>query len=337
MRKITLKELSAITGYSVTTISRVLSGKGKESRVSEEAIERIFSEAQKYNYKPNIFAQTLRTTKTNSIALLVPSLSNSYFANIASIVIKTAYNYNYRVSIYDTLDNQSREEEIIDSVTNQNVDGLIVVPSGRDASYIEHVREMGIPVVLLDRHYDNTQLQFVATDNYRGGCMATEMLVRNGHKKILCLQGIAFSSPNRERVNGYIYTMTRFGLQEYTSIAGDDFSFESGYVQTKLAMNSENRPTALFTLSNTILFGALKALKESDIKIPEEVSIVSFDNAVYLDYLDPAITRISQPAKEMGALAFEMLLKLIDGKTIESLRLTPQLIIGESIRNLYCE
>ena len=337
MRKITLKELSVITGYSVTTISRVLSGKGKESRVSEEAIERIFAEAQKANYKPNVFAQSLRTTRTNTIGLILPSLSNSYFANIASIVIKTAYNNDYRVSIYDTLDNHSHEEEVIETLLSQNIDGLIVVPAGKDASYIERICEAGTPVVLLDRYFEESSLKYIATDNYRGAVMATEFFIRNGHKQILCLQGIPFSSANRERIEGYIHSMTKFGLEDYAYVAGDDFSFESGYVQTKLALSSDNVPTAIFALSNTILLGALRAIKESGLKVPHDISIISFDNAVYLDFLDPAITRIAQPAKEMGALAVELMIKLFEGRSIENMRLLPQLIMGESVRNLFCE
>ena len=117
----------------------------------------------------------------------------------------------------------------------------------------------------------------------------------------------------------------------------DDFSFDSGYIQSRLALNSTHPPSAIFALSNTILLATMKAIKENHLKIPNDISIVSYDDEVYLDLLDPAITRIGQHSKEMAKLSIEMLIKKLNGESIENMQLYPQLIMGESVKNLFIE
>lgn len=332
MKTNTLKKLSTITNYSTTTISRVLAGKGKNYRISNKAIDLILREAEKLNFRPNITAQSLRMSKTFSIGLALPNLSNSYFSNIASVIINTARSHNYRVIIHDTLDNDHDEQEAINSLLSYQVEGIIIVPCSKSPEFLEKIHKSEVPVLLIDRYFENSSLSYIVTDNYKGAIQATELLVRNGHKNILCLQGVTYTSPNRERIKGYQDIMNQFGLSDFINVRGDDFSFQSGYIQTKLMLNSQHYPSAIFALSNTLLLGALKAIKESGLKIPEDLSIISFDNETYLDFLDPPITRISQPSTEMGMLAVDMLLEILAGKNPGSIKLSPSLLMGESIQ-----
>lgn len=143
----------------------------------------------------------------------------------------------------------------------------------------------------------------MVTDNLRGGREATQHLIDRGHRRILCIQGVRHSVPSADRVRGYRQALEDNGLSAYARVTGDGFSIRNGYEQTLRALHVRQRPTAIFALSNTILLGALKAVREMKLRIPDDISLVSFDNYDYLDYLDPAVTRVGQPSDEIGAQA----------------------------------
>ena len=189
-----------------------------------------------------------------------------------------------------------------------------------------------IPVVLIDRYYDDTSLPYVTTNNYQGGLDATRHLLSRGHTRISCIQGVQSSMPNKERVRGYVKAMEDEGLAQDIDIIGNEFSVQNGYLETKLLMSRAQRPTAIFALSNTIMLGALKAIREAGLRIPEDVALISFDNNLYMDYMTPSITRISQPVEDMAKLAVKILLDKIKGASNcgSQLRLSPIMVAGES-------
>jgi LacI family transcriptional regulator len=332
MQKETLITISTRTGFSVSTVSRVLSGKANKYRISDKTVDIIIREARSCNYTPSLLAKGLRTSKTRTIGLLVPGIENPYFSSIASIVISEARKMGYTIVLVDTMESEENEREGISSLLSRMIDGIIVVPSGRDPEYLETV-DVHTPVVLIDRHFEPTTLSYVTTNNYEGGFEATKYLMEFGHKNILCIRGVHHSMPARERERGYLEALRQNGLEKTARVAGNDFTIENGYLETKLALNAPNPPTAVFAMSNTILLGAIKAIRESRLRIPDDISIVSFDNYSYLDYLDPAITRVGQRINEMGLLAIKLLLQRLEGEesTVTKIQLTPQLIVCNSV------
>ncbi len=334
MKKDTLKSISQRTGYSMTTVSRVLNGNANKYRISKKTTEIITAEARESNFTPSLLAKGLRTNKTRTIGLLVPGIDNPYFANIASIVISEAKKAGNTVVLVDSMESEESEREELSSLVSRQVDGVIAVPCGQNPSYLENIDRGGTPVVLIDRYYDNTTLSYVCTDNYRGGYEATSYLLQNGHANILCIRGVPHSTPSCERARGYADAMQAHGCANEGGIEGSDFSVRNGYLETKLALQRSKPPTAIFAMSNTILLGALKAIREASLQIPSDISIISFDNNVYLDYLDPAITRISQPINEIGAMAIKLLMQRIagDGDMQQArLQLPPQLVVCNSV------
>lgn len=273
------------------------------------------AEAKRCNYTPSLLAKGLRTSKTNTIGLLIPSIDNPYFANIAHVIIHEAKAHGYTIILVDTMENERNEAEGVSSLLSRKVDGIVVVPCGQGASLLEKVNANDVPVVLIDRYYASSDLSYVSTDNYQGGLLATSHLIGKGHKKIACIQGTPFSMPVKERVRGYMDAMKEAGLDKNIHISGEDFSIRNGYLETKLLLNSgDNHITAIFALSNTILLGAIKAINESGLKVPEDISLISFDNYTYLDFLNPPITRISQPTEEIGTLAIKIITQSISEK-----------------------
>lgn len=332
--KETLTTISERTGFSITTISRVLSGKSKKYRISEKTSELILKEAKKCNYLPNMIAQNLRTNKTNTIGVLMPSVANPYFAEMSSVIIAEVNSRKYTSIVIDSMEDEEIQKSNLAILTARKVDGIIAAPCGSDPALFEEISRMQIPLVLIDRFFTDTHISYVTTNNYLGGLEGTNMLIRSGHKDIACIQGAKSSMPNRKRVSGYMDALKKAGLQDKAVIVGDEFSIQNGYMETKLLLGRKPRPTAIFTLSNTIGLGAIKAIREAGLNIPDDISIVSFDNNIYMDYLTPPISRIGQPVEEMAKLAVRLLFECIETKKsiCTQLELSPQLISRESVK-----
>ena len=186
--KKTLIDVSKKTGYSISTISRVLNGKSEKYRISQSAKEVILQSVKELDYQPDIVAQSLRNNTTYTIGLLVPHIDNPFFANIASVVIREAQRYNYTVMLIDTLEDPVQENKAIDSLLSRKIDGIILVPTGENPSKLEEISTR-TPIVLIDRYFEKHNLPYVATDNYIGAYQATKLLLESGHSKILCIQG----------------------------------------------------------------------------------------------------------------------------------------------------
>lgn len=292
--------------------------------------------AQNEGYSPLHVKKNLKEGKPNLIGLIVPSLKNQFFAEIASYIITEAKKKGYIVITLDSMENVVAMQKSISTLIGENVEGMIVAPCGDDPMWLEQINNSVIPVVLIDRFFENTTLSYVTTNNYLGGMRATNNLIASGHKNIVCIQGVHSSMPSKERVSGYVQAMESAGLKDNINVIGDEFTIQNGYISTKLILRGDNRPTAIFALSSTIMLGSLKAIREAGLKIPEDISIITFDNYFYLDFLEPPITRVDQPIGDMCSLAMNILIEKIH-RTRESetqMRLSPTLIEGRSVMSL---
>ena len=231
------------------------------------------------------------------------------------------------------MENETKMVDNARSLAQRNIDGIIAVPCGDNPVALERINQ-DVPVVLVDRFYSTSALPYVTTNNYKGSIEACDALLSRGYKKIVCIQGELSSGPNRERVRGYLDTMKRAGLEEIISVVGNEFSIQNGYLETKLLLNKRDSFDAIFALSNTIVLGAMKAIREVGLRIPEDIAIISFDDNMYMEYLTPAITRVSQPVGDMAKLAAKILLDRINNPTdnrVSQLKLSPSIIYGASV------
>lgn len=331
--KTTLDTIAENTGFSKSTISRVLNNKAHSSRISKETVEIIRKEAERCGYTPNLLAKNLRTKKAQTIGLMVPSLANPYFAEISSVIISEAKRAGYTTIVTDTMEDEDIQNESVTALLSRQVDGIIIVPCGNNPTFLEQTNEHCVPIILVDRYYENSPLPYVVTNNFQGGYLATSLLIKNGHRRIACIQGPPTATPNKRRLEGYRNALKQADMEDLSIIVGNEFSIQNGYMETKLLLNNSERPTAIFALSNTIGLGAIKAIREAGLKIPEDISLVSFDNNIYLDYLVPSITRVSQMVDEMGKLAVKLLYDSIaNHRTIRSqIELSPEMILRESV------
>lgn len=335
IEKVSILDIAKISGFSTTTVSRVLNGKAKQYRISAKTQKKIKEVSKEMHYIPNHFAVNLRTGKSKTIALIVPSLSNPFFANIASEISAEVRKFGYITMISDSDENLNIEIMELQQLWARNIEGLIIAPCGKQSDHVKSLYDSNLPVVCVDRYFDDLALPYVSTDNYMGALMATKYLADNGHRHISCIQGVQTSTPNILRVKGFVDAMRKAGLKDY-SITGEDFTVQNGYLETKLLLQQKKPLTAIFTLSNTIALGCMKALKEENIKIPEDISLITFDDHPYLDFLSTPLTCVAQPVSDICKIAVKFLFSSINNmeKNTRQLLLKPEMRIKDSVKNI---
>lgn len=337
---VTIQSMAQSLGVSVTTISRVLNGLGEQFRISKKTIELVTVTAHKLNYKPNNIAKGLRLKKSSTIGLIVPDITNTWFAQLAMGIEKEARKHHYNIFLCNSDDDIKIEKKSIALLQSWMVDGIIIAPIGLEPEHLIDAKKNGTPLVLIDRIFEGMDLPYISSNDFEGALEANQYLIDNGHKKIVCVQGIVGTSPNNKRVNGYKQALKKNKIPfDPSLVVGDAFSFNNGYnCAKKISKNlAKTKITAIFSLGNQITLGILKALKEEGIRIPEDISIVSFDEQVYSDLLFTPLSTISHMNDNFGDLSIQMLLQQM-GKSKKAkpkdVVLKSKLIIRDSVKKI---
>jgi LacI family transcriptional regulator len=320
-----------MAGVSTMTVSRVVNGSGY---TSPEAQARVKLAIAELGYMPNGLARQLRSKRTKTIALVVTDIRNPFFTTIASGVEDTARARGYAVMFCNTYESDVEEAEYVRVLIERRVDGVLLVPAiGADRSVLL-LQEHGMPTVILDRRLEGAPVDEVRADSRAGAYEAVRHLTELGHRRIAILAGPAGVSTSTDRVAGY-----RAALLEACpggdcgQIRFGEFNEASGYSMTREVLEAEPRPTAIFATNNFIAFGALKALREAGLGIPEDMSIVVFDDLPPGWVIDPFLTVVSQPAYEIGTQAATLLFERLAGEAPEGARsvvLPNELIVRRS-------
>lgn len=260
---------------------------------------------------------------TPIIGLIVPDLSHAFFATIARHVEHCARERGYGLLICDSHGNADTELEAVHSMLARRVSGLVIAPVGQTDAHFREIIKQGTPLVFVDRIFPKLPASAVTCDNFEGARQAVLHLAEHGHRQIACLQGLAKTYANAERVRGFRAGLTEAGLHfASTLIAGQDYTIESGKAATLGLFGRRSRPTAVLTLGNSIALGALQALKDLRIRVPESISIISFDDRPWASLLSPALTTIAQPVDDLGRQASQLLFDEIKcGKPAEPKRI----------------
>jgi LacI family transcriptional regulator len=335
---ITLKRIADQLGVSVTTVSRSLGGQARRYRISRKTEQTVQELARSLGFSPNYLARGLRLRKTATIGLVIPDVSNPFFADIARQIAIGARDYRYSVIVCDSQETEELEIESLALLRGRGVEGIVLCPVGRSAEHLAEFQDGDPPIVLADRYFPGLRLAYVASDNFAGARDATAHLIQNGHRRIVCLQGSVGTSPNEDRVRGYRDALRTNGLPlDEALIVGDSFGEQSGYIAMKLLLKKTTGFTAVLALSNLISLGAIRALSEEKIGIPADVSIISFDDQPYSAYLAAPMTTVAQRSSEMGKIAMKLLFDRIRSpqQAVEGGILLPtSLIVRGSVRDL---
>ncbi|MEP0711178.1 substrate-binding domain-containing protein [Algoriphagus sp.] len=276
----------------------------------------------------------MKSTKT--IGLIVPDIANPFFSEIARSIENEARNNGYFVILGDSNDDQKLEEELVSLMQKRRVDGLIIAPVGKDSKTFEQLVSRNFPLVFVDRYFEELDGSYVSSSNYEGAVKATKFLIGNGHRKIACLQGLHGTSTNSNRVNGYLETLESEGLiSDRNLVKGDSYSESDGYLNALILLKEFPQITAVLCLSNLIALGALRAIKELGKKVPEDISLITFDDQPYFQFFQSPLTTVAQQMTSIGTSAFQILLDHIvsgEGFSKQKLLLDMPLIERESVR-----
>ena len=309
----TIKEIAKRLDLSPTTVSRVLNGNGKKYRISDKTEKLVLEIAKAHNFSPNLVARGLRLQKTNTIGLVIPDISNPFFASLAKHLETALRRKGKFIILGDTQGSISVEKETIKTLLSRQIDGLLIAPVGIAGQHLETLA--ALPTVMIDRYFPGGDFAFVSSDNFKGAHTATSYLLGKGHKRVACIQGTVEAVSNKERIRGYKKALEQQGLAfDPSLIIGDDFTIRNGYQAFSKIMGLKPRPTAIFSLGNPITIGLLKAAQTNKVKIPDDISLISFDEQPYFEITSPPITTISQQIEEMGKKAVDILMAHLAGE-----------------------
>ncbi len=332
---VTLNDIALKAGLSISTVSRVLNKKSARSRISKETEKLVQKTAKDLNYRPNQLARGLRLKRTHTLGLVVPDISNPFFAYITKSIQNVSHKMGYSLVVCDTDENLPLEIEHTNLLCSKGVDGLIVLPVGQKYAHLEALLRNGTPLVVVDRSFDLLNASTVIIDNYGGAFEATEFLIKNGHRRIAIIQGLSETFTATGRLKGFLDAHEKHNIPvDPQLVVGRDFRKETGYIETKFLLSLEHRPTAIFTTSDLITLGALEAIMEEGIEIPRDLSIMAFDDIESAAYFRCPITAVAQPKENMGEIAVKLLLDQIrnpDKSEPKRIVLKPKLIIRESV------
>ena len=330
-KPISIKDIAKLANVSAATVSRVLNNKGKYSKETEMKIMEI---VQRYDYVSNMAAKSLRESKSNTIGLIVPDISNSFFSMIALNIEQELSSYGYSIFICNTANDYNKEKAYFRSLNGKLVDGIICISGLQNMSGEINLRN--IPIVCIDRFPNVTDIPVVTSDDYRGSYLATEHLIKNNCKRIVFITSYTGNYVSTNRTEGYLEALKHYNIPVdknlILSYPGKTHSYiESEEVVTEF-LESGHTCDGIFASNDRAALGALNAVKKFGLKVPENIQICGFDNSLYSQLPSPSITTVGRDTKELAVKACEILMKMLDGETLPQMhyQLPVNLIVRES-------
>lgn len=333
-RPVTIKDIAQKTGLSIATVGRAM---GEYGRVSEATRQKVLAAARELNFSPNASAQSLKGGRTNTIGLMIANVANPFFSLIVRAVEDTSQANNYSVIVCNIDEDHKKESSYLSLLRSKRVDGLLVCSSfstKREMNReIVETYESEIPTVFVDRHVEGLSRPYVQTDSFHGSIMAVNYLAGLGHARIGLLSHAPSVDTLQKRVLGYKKGLADNGIKYDPKLIGanDANSTADGFKTARRLLEGRNRPTALLATNYLITIGAILAVKELGLRIPQDVSLIGWDDFELAPAMSPPITVVTQPTYSIGSLAASTLFNMLNGTgTTESVTLLCELIIRES-------
>lgn len=328
---VTIKDVANESGVAISTVSNVLNN---VEVVSEETRKKVLEAVEKLNYVPNMNARSLKSSKKNTIGLFLPSIQGDYYKMLMQAVHLQCRMRGYLLNIY--VSNENTSEEIYGMIISSGVEGAIILNERLNDKYIERIAQKKLPIVFIDREYTGDRMSSVVIDNVQGAVLAMEYLVKQGHRRIGYIHGVE-NSDDTARFDAYTGIMEKYGLPL------DDSIILRGYFEEVVAY-SEMRvlllkgvqlPDAFFCANDEMAWGCIRALKEAGVKVPDQISIMGFDDNTLAPYYTPSITTIHSPVTELGNTSAAELIRLLQSPepalgTLQ--KLSPGLVIRDSCK-----
>jgi Transcriptional regulators len=309
-KRILISDIAKALGISVTTVSFILNDKAKEKRISEALTKRVLDYVKKVGYKPNELAKSLRTGKTKILGLIIEDISNPFFGNIARLIESKVYEQGYRIIYCSTNNDVEKAKELIQMFYDRQVDGFIITPSDGLEETVKQLQQNNIPVVLFDRYFPSLETDYVGADNFQGAFDASNHLCQQGYKRIGFVSLYSDQTQMKERSDGYMKAMDNNKQQSFIQKIQMDASDEEA-MEALREFICENRLDAVLFSTNYLAISGLKASRKFDFAMP---AVIAFDDHTVFKLVEPSITVVSQPIKDIAENLINILLLRLQGK-----------------------
>lgn len=334
--KATIKDIASLVGVSVTSVSLVLNN--KPNTISDATKKRIFEVAKKLNYRPNQMAKSLVTKRSKMIGLIVPDIGNNFFADLAKKIENESQKFDYSLILANSNNSLSETIKYIDQFISRGVDGLVIAfytdeKQNDKEKLIEILNNYEVPIVTVDSWIKGLNMPGVSVHHSQGGYIATKHLIKQGHKKIGCITGMKGNYSSDRRLKGYMLALKEANIsvsEEF--IEEGSYQYDSGYSAAFKLI--ENGVTAIFACNDLMAYGAYQAIKEKNLKVPEDISVVGFDDLLFSKMLSVPLTTVNQDVFALGSKATELIIDYIENRLTkhEFHRLEPKLVVRESTK-----
>ncbi len=338
MKKVVLKDIAQQLGVSTALVSYVLNGQAEEKQVGKEIAAKIKIVAKELNYQPNQIAKSLKIRKTNTIGLVVADINFHFSTGITSAIEAEAKRNHYTVIFGSTGESSEKFTELTNVLVNRQVDGLILVPVEHSEDQIRTLLKSGMPIVLVDRYFPELTTNYIALNNYKAAYQSTSYLINTGHKRIAFVNLKTSLFHLLERNRGYLEALRDHNIAFQTEWLQE---IESTYLQENVQKsidqitNLDQPCDAVFFATDTLAINGLKHLISLNLNVPEKISVLSFDESEAFELFYCPITYARQPLEEMGKLAVNTLVDLINhNKVLKQINLESDFIKGRSCKEL---
>ena len=325
-----MKDVAKQAGVSPSTVSRVLTG---SAMVSEENRRRVNEAITALGYRPNRVASHLRRQKTHKIGVIVPDIENPTFSEAIRVIEDVAYREGYRVLLCNSEDQPEKQRAYLETLVDERVEGIILVPFISDGRDVSAVIDRGVPLVAFDRPVADPRADAVLGDDLDTCRRATDYLIEMGHREIAFISGIVELKPGADRLAGYEAAMRKHGLTEHVVSGG--FKTEGGRAAMTSLLACERGMSAVIVSNNMMTIGALRAIRDHEVRVPDELSVIVINDPWWTELLDPPLTAFAFPVRRMAEAAVDLLFERIDGTRTQTKCVVygGELRIRESVRS----
>lgn len=325
-----LADVARHVGVSNATVSRVLANK---PHVSEELRQRVLAAVEELGYQPSRLARSLQGRRSKIIGVIISDIQNPFFTHLVRAVEDIAYAHEHAIFLCNTDEDSTKEDMYVNLMVAEHVAGVVAAPAVEKPEKWQKLSNVNIPVVLVDRRLPGASMDTVVTDNVGATVRLISHLIENGHRRIGAVLGTPQITTGRERYEGYVQALKAHGLLVLPELVRQGIPRETvGYQLTCALLELPEPPTALFTGNNLLTLGALRALQERCIQIPEDMALAAFDDLDWMSLMQPQLTVVTQPTYALGKLAAELLFqRLADSdRPPQEIVLEPDIVVRKS-------